>query len=153
MMRRFKFEADIYRTLECVPMSVRRKLDMVGIKISLDEWQALGRGERLAICHLPAESAEERETLRVFMSEAVRRTSGAEPRNLSEEHRRIANPPAQLPPEVAESARLEGFALTQSLWERLDQDERYALVKLGTGKVSHNLGAALSEFLADKRAA
>jgi len=48
MMRQFKFEDEIHRTLSCVPMAVRRKLDKVGVKISLDQWQALGRGERLA---------------------------------------------------------------------------------------------------------
>jgi hypothetical protein len=38
--------------------------------------------------------------------------------------------------------------LDQAAWDRLDQDERYALLKLGGGaRHSHNLAAALAEFL------
>ena len=55
MMREFKFEDDMHTTLACVPMAVRRKLDRVGVKVGLEQWKALGRGERLAICHLPVE--------------------------------------------------------------------------------------------------
>jgi hypothetical protein len=32
-------------------MAVRRKLDRLGIKIGLEQWELLGRGERLMICH------------------------------------------------------------------------------------------------------
>src|SRR5260370_36038862 len=71
MMRQFKFEDEIHRTLSCVPMAVRRKLDKVGVKIGLDQWQALGRGERLAICHLPARTVDECDAMRVFIEEAV----------------------------------------------------------------------------------
>ena len=47
MYKRFEFEGAIHDTLECVPMSVRRKLDLATLKISLAGWQALSRAERL----------------------------------------------------------------------------------------------------------
>ena len=148
MMREFKFEDDMHTTLACVPMSVRRKLDRVGVKVGLEQWKALGRGERLAICHLPAERHEEREALRLFINEAVRRVCGEEPRALGEAQRAVADPPAKLPAEISERARAAGVALDQKAWERLDADERYALIKLGGGaEVSHNLAAALAEFV------
>lgn len=148
MMREFKFEDDMHTTLACVPMSVRRKLDRVGVKVGLEQWKALGRGERLAICHLPVERHEEREALRLFINEAVRRVCGEEPRALGEAQRAVADPPAKLPAEIAERARAAGVALDQKAWERLDADERYALIKLGGGaEVSHNLAAALAEFV------
>jgi hypothetical protein len=149
MMRRFKFENEIYTTLACVPMTVRRKLDRAGIKIGLQQWQALGRGERLAICHLPDELPEEREALSLFITESLRRARGEEPRTLSEAQRALADPPRELPAQIAERARAEGVKLDQTTWEKLDGDERYALMKLGTGhEPSHNLAAALTEFLA-----
>jgi hypothetical protein len=148
MMREFKFEDGMHTTLACVPMSVRRKLDRVGVKVGLEQWKALGRGERLAICHLPVERHEEREALRLFINEAVRRVCGEEPRALGEAQRAVADPPAKLPAEIAERARTAGVALDQKAWERLDADERYALIKLGGGaEVSHNLAAALAEFV------
>ncbi len=148
MMRRFKFEDEVYTTLACVPMAVRRKLDRAGIKIGLEQWQALGRGERLAVCHLPDESAEECDALRLFITEAVRRAKGEQPRALSEAQRAVADPPRELPTPLAERARAAGLKLDQAVWERLDADERYALVKLGAGAApGHNLAAALAEFL------
>lgn len=148
MMRRFKFEDEIYTTLACVPMAVRRKLDRVGMKIGLQQWQALGRGERLAVCHLPDTSVEECDALRLFITEAVRRTSGEEPHALSEAQRAVAEPPRELPAPLAERARAAGLKLDQAVWERLDPDERYALIKLGAGaEPGHNLAAALAEFL------
>src|SRR5260370_39217288 len=90
MMREFKFEDEMHTTLACVPMAVRRKLDRVGVKIGLEQWKALGRGERLAICHLPVDRHEEREALRLFINEAVRRARGEEPRTLGEAPRAVA---------------------------------------------------------------
>lgn len=148
MMREFKFEDEMATTLACVPMAVRRKLDRVGVKIGLKQWQALGRGERLAICHLPVDRNDERETLRLFISEAVERACGEKPAMLDETQRSIADPPRTLPAELARSARAAGITLDQGTWERLDADERYALIKLGGGpKHSHNLAAALAEFV------
>jgi hypothetical protein len=147
MMREFKFEEDMSKTLACVPMAVRRKLDRVGIKVGLKQWKALGHGERMAICHLPADHEDEREALVQFITEAVERASGEKPNTLVEAQRAIADPPRILPAEVAQSASAAGVTLNQAAWERLDPDERYALIKLGGGtKHSHNLAAALAEF-------
>ena len=71
MIREFKFEDEMHTTLACVPMAVRRKLDRVGVKISLEQWQLLGNGERLAICHLPVDSADECDAVGVFIREAM----------------------------------------------------------------------------------
>jgi hypothetical protein len=148
MIREFKFEDEMHTTLACVPMAVRRKLDRVGVKIGLEQWKALARGERLAICHLPVERYEEREALRLFINQAVRLVCGEEPRSLAETQRAVADPPMRLPAQLAERARAAGVMLDQAAWERLDADERYALIKLGgSAEVSHNLAAALAEFV------
>lgn len=148
MIRRFKFEDEIYQTLSCVPMAVRRKLDKIGLKISLEQWQALGHGERLAICHLPIESAEERDAVTMFIDETVRHRCGNAAKPLSEEIRRAADPPASPPALLVANAKAHGFEVGQPAWDRLDEDERYALMKLGGAtEPSHNFRAALREFL------
>ncbi len=148
MIRKFHFEAEIYRTLDRIPLAVRRKLDRIGIKLALEEWQALDFGERLAICHLPAESSEEQEALDIFVREAVYRRRGAEPARLAQDKRALAEPPAEPPAQLVSHAQAEGFTLGRSEWDRLDADQRYALVKMGGGvKPSHDLRAALEEFL------
>jgi hypothetical protein len=148
MLRRFKFEDEVHQSLSCVPMAVRRKLDMAGIKISLEQWQALGRGERLAICHLPTATDEECDAMKVFIEEAVNQRCGSATKPVSDELRRAARPPTAPPEALVANAMAEGVKLSQPAWERLDADERYALIKLGGGdKHSHNFGAALRELV------
>jgi hypothetical protein len=74
MYRRFVFEGDIHASLSCVPLVIRRKLDLAASKISLAGWQALSRAERLSLCHLPVDSADDlavyREVLQAFAARA-----------------------------------------------------------------------------------
>jgi len=147
MIRKFKFEDEMHESLQCVPMAVRRKLDRVGLKISLEPWKALDRGERLAICHLPTSSAEECDALSIFIREAMLRHFGTEPKFLTDAQRAAADPPATPPEQLVVRAREAGFDLSDFAWSKLDGDERFALMKMGAdSKPSHNLGAALKEF-------
>jgi hypothetical protein len=149
MIRQFQFEAEVYESLSCVPMQARRKLDALGIKVHLAQWQQLSRGERLMICHAPANLDDERDALRIFIDEVTLARTGTPPKELGEDARRGASPPASPPEVLVANARERGVELTQAAWNSLDDDERYALVKLGAvGKVSRNLKAALDEFLA-----
>jgi hypothetical protein len=64
MYLRFDFEGDVHRTLEFIPLAVRRKLDLAGIKLSLKAWTAMSRAERLAVCHLPVDAPPDRDVYR-----------------------------------------------------------------------------------------
>ena len=149
MMRQFDFEAEIYQSLSCLPMAARRKLDRLGLKISLQQWQQLSRAERLMICHAPATMPEECEVLRSFIDEVALARSGLPPRPLADASRKEAEPATEPPAILVANADKFGFALTTRAWKRLDDDERYALIKLGGGSTpSHNFKAALEELLA-----
>jgi hypothetical protein len=148
MIRRFNFEDEVHHSLACVPMAVRRKLDRVGVKVSLEQWQALAQHERLAVCHLPTDSAEERDAVRTFVEESVKTRTGTATKPLSEEVKRSADPPDAPPTRLIENARSAGVTLDQPIWDRLDADARYALIKLGGGaEHSHNFPAALRELI------
>lgn len=147
MMRRFKFEDEMHESLQCVPMAVRRKLDRVGLKVGLEQWKSLDRGERLAICHLPSDADDERDALASFIREAMMRRFGVEPKQLSDAQRASAEPPASPPAQLIAHAAHLGFDVAGGAWSRMDADERFALIKMGDAATpSHNLGAALSEF-------
>src|SRR5260370_42685458 len=111
MIRKFKFEDEMHESLQCVPMAVRRKLDRVGLKVGLEQWKALDRGERLAICHIPADSGEECEALAVFICEAMMRRFGGEPKQLADSQRGSAAPPGSPPGPLVSHARGVGFDL------------------------------------------
>ena len=108
MIRKFKFEDEMHESLQCVPMAVRRKLDRVGLKIGLEQWKSLDRGERLAICHFPVDSPEECDGLGVFIREAMKRRFGVEPKALSEAQRASAEPPASPPNGVVDARASTG---------------------------------------------
>ena len=147
MIRKFKFETEIYEALNCLPMAARRKLDAVGIKLHLAQWEQLGRGERLMICHAPAHSEEEQSALRTFLEEVALARTGSPAKTLPDDTRRSANPPDRPPKILAHHARVAGVELDDKAWAALDDDQRYALIKLGnSGKPSHNLELALQEF-------
>jgi hypothetical protein len=153
MFRHFHFEEDIYCSLDCVPMTVRRKLDRIGLKVHLAQWQALGQGERLAICHLPADQPDECEAIRTFIVESVKRTSGVEPKDLAPDQRSAADPPREVPSALMADVRAAGTILTQAMWDRLDGDERYMLTKL-TGEAKRDkLAIAIRELFAESERA
>jgi len=152
MIRKFKFEDQIYESLSCLPMAARRKLDALGIKISLAQWEQLGRGEWLMICHAPSGSEDERQALRTFIGEATFARTGSPPKTLPDDARQSARPPARVPDLLARNARATGVELDDTAWAAMDEDERYALIKLGDNeKPSHNFAAALEEFMASDR--
>jgi hypothetical protein len=70
---------------------------------------------------------------------------------MSSEQQLAAFPSSELPTNLATNARAAGLNLGQDDWARLDQDERYVLMKLGGGhRIKRNFTAALKEFLKDK---
>src|SRR5690349_6037564 len=148
MMRQFSFEAEIYESLSCLPMAARRKLDRLGLKVSLEQWQQLSRAERLMICHAPASAPDECEVLGSFIHEATLARSGFPPTALSDQSRKAAESATEPPATLVANANALGVALTTREWNQLDDDERYALIKLGgVARPSHNFKAALDELL------
>jgi hypothetical protein len=131
MYRKFAFEGDIHASLDCVPMAVRRKLDLVRWKISLAGWQSLPRADRLSLCHLPVDGPGDLEVYAEVLQHCARR-AGAELKPLP--------PPEEIwkgedvPVDVAVRCREASIPIDARRWTSLDEDSRYALVKLADPK-------------------
>ena len=143
MYRRFDFEGEIHAKLACVPLVVRRKLDLSALKISLAGWQSLSREERLALCHLPVDTAPDiavyREVLQGFAARAGVALSPLEPADPATWT--AAAVALRLRDRLGDDAPGEAFAAA------LDEEERYALVKLAEPKREvSKLRAALAEL-------
>jgi len=99
------------------------------------------------ICHAPTDSEEERSALRTFIEEVALARTGSPVKVLPDEARVSADPPAHLPQLLAQHARAFDVELDDTAWAALDDDQRYALMKLGDAeRPSHNLAPALVEF-------
>ena len=143
----FSFEQDFIGNWRCIPLCVRRKLDLVGIKLKLNHWLALEQQQRQQLVDwsdAPAEWAGFRQHLRdltVGMADGMVKDL----------------PPAvdapwqcmdQVPLAIAEAADQRGVALSVDGWVRLSELDRFALCKLARpGHDHHNLDAAFTELL------
>ncbi|WP_437305297.1 nitrate reductase associated protein [Sorangium sp. So ce388] len=139
MYRQFALEGEVHVVLDCVPLAVRRKLDLAELKISLAGWQTLSRAERLALCHLPVDTDDDvavyAEVLRGFAARAgVPLTPLAEApvrRAAWDADAVSARLRDRLGPDGALDA-LDGGALGRLA--ELNEEERYALFKLADPK-------------------
>lgn len=136
MYRQFALEGEVHASLDCVPLSVRRKLDLAEIKISLAGWQALSRAERLALCHLPADTDEDvavyAEVLRGFAERAgvaLAPLAGAPVRRAAWDRDSVS---ARLRDRLGADGALDEGALGRLA--ELTEEERYAIVKLADPK-------------------
>jgi len=65
--------------LELLPHSVRHKLDRVGIKLHLKDWQALSLTERERLRDLPCETADQVTHYAATVEQLVMRVTGSPP--------------------------------------------------------------------------
>jgi hypothetical protein len=140
MYRRFSFEEGA-ETLEFMALSMRRKLDLVGLKIGLRGWQALTYPERLALSHFPAETDEERaafvKVLRGFAERAgaaIEEVGAVDARAWSRDR-------------VPDAVRARRDVPLEA-WSGLGDEERYVLLRLAERqRMPERFDAALEQLL------
>ena len=142
----FGFEADFVGELRCLPMAVRRKLDLVGVKLKLVHWSHLDEGERQRLLAWPDDPAALADLDHWLGQRTAAMAAGAAGRLEP-----ACGAPWQQgygPPEVLRaSCRQLGLSLSPDAWGQLDELQRFALVKLSNpGHEHHNLPRALAEF-------
>jgi len=144
----FEFEVDFVGALNCIPMSVRLKLDCCGVKISLNQWNQLAAGERERLLREPCDSAETAGRYRQLLMNFVESHSGQAPKTLDID----AHPLWAAADRIPESLRMQFAALhltslTVPQWSGLSHLQRFALLKLSQpGHDNANFIPALREF-------
>jgi Conserved nitrate reductase-associated protein (Nitr_red_assoc) len=72
-------QAELEASLELISRAIRDKLDRVGIKLHLNEWQALTLAERAQLRDTACESAAEIKGYAALVDDLVRRRTGKAP--------------------------------------------------------------------------
>jgi hypothetical protein len=144
--RCFAFEADFVNDLRCLPMAVRRKLDLAGVKLMLAQWHGLEPAEREELLAWPDNDTAIAE-LRHWLVERSAALPGGPARTMepatAAPWQQAGPPPAEL---LASCAQL-GLTLPPEGWAELEELQRFALVKLShPGHEHRNLPRALEEF-------
>jgi hypothetical protein len=143
--RYFEFESDFVDTLRCVPMCVRHKLDLAGVKLKLNEWSKMDPAERAYMAEMPCGTRDEVRGFRDFTSLLVRINCGALPSLMTPPEALWDAPEA--PAQVTGKAAALGASIPPATWNSLDVLQRFALVKLSRpGHEGANFAPALREF-------
>ena len=142
----FGFEADFTGDLRCIPMAVRRKLDLAGVKLKLQHWSELGETERQQLLSWGDDGA----AIEALREHLLARTAGLSAGQAKELPRPNGEPwqqSEQLPEVLTASCAQLGLELTSGGWAKLNELQRFALVKLShSGHEHRNLPRALAEF-------
>lgn len=142
----FHFEADFTADLRCIPMAVRRKLDLAGIKLKLQHWSELGEAERAGLLAW-ADDPAAIEALRQHLLERTSSLSAGQAKDLPRAEAEPWQQADQLPEVLAASCTQLGLGVRASGWAELTELQRFALVKLShPGHEHRNLARALAEF-------
>jgi hypothetical protein len=143
----FAFEQDFVGTWRCIPLCVRRKLDLMGLKLKLSHWLELSQAQRQELVDwsdAPDELEQCRETLRSL----TRRMADGMAKDLAPAVDAPWQEADSMPIEVAHAAQARGVLLTAAQWADLSELDRFCLCKLvRPGHDHHNLAAAFSEVL------
>lgn len=151
MVTLFEFEQNGGYALRRVPMIMRLKLDVCGLRISLAAWQVLSRDEREALVAMPFASEEERMAFRACLV-AMLAPYADDPEKVVEQVDVDPSPAWQqketVPQDVLDTLNAMMLpAITQEQWAGLNVLQRFALSKLTRpGHKNAKLLPALQEF-------
>jgi hypothetical protein len=129
MFHRYRHESDIYPSLSRIPLDVRMKLDMTGIKISLKDWLSFSLEERTVLCHLPVESDEERECFFSYLDFLARRYCDAAVATTAALSSSLWGNSDGVPEPVSGKYRPEIAPVSADEWRQWNFCQRYALYK------------------------
>jgi hypothetical protein len=134
MFYRYRFESEIYPGLPQMPLHLRMKLDLTGVRISLKAWLAFSLEEREALCHLPVETEDEKSAFIGYVDLLSQRYLGEKPALTPP----MTDPPWEdrecVPESVQAKGEETGGAVTPEEWSRWNSCQRYALFKLSISK-------------------
>ena len=147
MFYRYRFESEIYPSLSRIPLHVRMKLDLTGVKISLKDWLVFSMEERGVLCHLPVETEEEKKNFSSFLDFLSRRYLGEKVALVPP----AADPPWDSPGRIPDSVQARSKETERPVmpaeWSGWDLCQRYAVYKLSISKNEpEKFNEALQEF-------
>jgi hypothetical protein len=144
----FEFESDFVNTLRCIPMAVRLKLDVSGIKLSLRQWSRFTQDDRQRLLTTPCAGAAGIEAYRGAVVDLVALRTNEAAKALAEPPCGQWNNGGQTPAVVVSFAGSVGLRPpTDRQWSALTTLQRFALIKLTRDSHDNvNFAPAMTEF-------
>lgn len=144
----FTFEKDFFENgIRCIPMLVRFKLDLAGIKLKLKEWVKFTMEEKEYLSDQSCDTAIEITTYRNHLKQLVRNCTGHEPTEMTVDQDPAWARISYVNPEVDLQAICFGWKISLQQWQNLTNLQRFALLKLcRPGHENENFPKAMREF-------
>jgi hypothetical protein len=143
----FQFEADFVESLRCIPMLVRYKLDICGIKLKLNQWNQFTPHDRQTLVIMPCSTEAEITFYRDILSRMIKETTGELATELPVDPYPMWDWTDRVPDVAIEQAKNLGVDISPKQWEQLTALQRFALTKLAqSSHEKSNFLPALKEF-------
>ena len=149
MFHRFRYEAEFYPSLSRIPLDVRMKLDLAGLKISLKDWLVCSFEERTVLCHLPLNSAEEKQAFAAYIDFLSRKYID-EPVETTDALDSGLWTSSKIPEAVAQKSASCFNTVMLAEWQHWEAHQRYALYKTA---ISKSQPEAFADILDELRSA
>ena len=144
----FKFEEDfIEENVRCIPMIVRFKMDLAGIKLKLAEWSKFNINERKALALKPCSRDNGVREYKSYLMDLVKKYSGNEATEMTVDKNPAWDNEDVIPTIFDEKAKEFDWQISIEKWKSLTQLQRFALLKLcRPGHENKNFPKAMKEF-------
>ena len=143
----FAFERDFIGNWRCIPLCVRRKLDLIGLKLKLSHWLELSQAQRQQLVDWP-DQPQALEQLKQQLLSWTDAMAEGEAKPLPPAQAEPWQQPSRVPEAVERAAQQRNVPLNAERWGQLGELQRFALCKLARpGHDHHNLEAAFGEVL------
>lgn len=144
----FTFETDFAGALYCIPMAVRRKLDLCGVKVSLKQWNKFELAEREQLVARACDTPEETDAYQRDVARLIQTRAGDTPEFLDRDAGTEWKEAATVPQRVIDYCQERDVpAPSPTQWVALTELQRFALFKLTRPRHSNeNFIPAMREF-------
>jgi hypothetical protein len=144
----FEFETDFAGALYCIPMAVRRKLDLCGVKVSLKQWNRFSLEEREQLVARECDTPQETDAYQREVAHLLETRAGDRPQFLDRDAGTEWKDTSVVPHRLIDYCQERGVpAPSLAQWAALTELQRFALFKLTRpGHTSENFIPAMREF-------
>jgi hypothetical protein len=144
----FRFEEDfVEANMRCIPMIVRFKMDLAGIKLKLAEWVKFKKGERITLALLACDTEQETNEYNAYLRMLIFQYTGAPATPLIINQNPAWAETRVIPTEVKDHIKKHSASISTIQWALLSNLQRFALLKLvREGHENKNFPKAIREF-------
>ncbi len=144
----FLFEEDFVEAgVRCIPMIVRFKMDVAGIKLALATWCKFTTKERKQLAIMPCATAVGIRAYYYFLNRLVVKYTGSNGVPLKFDASPLWADLENIPEALQQKAMEFNWVITVNKWVRLTDLQRFALLKLfSPGHENKNFTKAMVEF-------